>query len=477
MDLIISFFSTVGVILFWFILVLVPIIAFHELGHLTMSRIFGVKVPEYGIGMPLVKRTFYKRWRGMIFSFYWPLLGGFVRIYGDNDAIDEAFEISKEDPKKAEETYKQSRFQEIILNRELEFFLKDNNLDYDKKWKKFENSKFAKGLETETEKKSTQEYEQMYNQLLTLIQWEYEKEIHAKDTFFNKNWIQQSLIIGGGILFNLLAAILLFWLLFSVVSVPKSFQSIDDLNTIKEKAVVTVSSNNLIVGVSKDSPASKAGLKSGDQIINLAGVEARDINTVGQIRDIVNINKGKEIEIKYLAKEDNIEKTAKTVLEEKNGKTVLGVGPVYREAGFKAKDPVAGLQMSFDRTGFIFTESFKILGQIAVAPFPNQDKAVLDNVQGPIAVGFISNKIFQIAGFAGILEVMAAVSISLAVFNLLPIPALDGGRWVIITLNKILGKRNRKLEAGAISITFLLMILLAILIAFRDIQTVVSGRF
>lgn len=72
---------------------------------------------------------------------------------------------------------------------------------------------------------------------------------------------------------------------------------------------------------------------------------------------------------------------------------------------------------------------------------------------------------------------MAAVSISLAIFNLLPIPALDGGRWVILTINKITGKRNRKLEAAIISTTFLLMIGLALIIALRDIQGISVGRF
>jgi regulator of sigma E protease len=66
------------------------------------------------------------------------------------------------------------------------------------------------------------------------------------------------------------------------------------------------------------------------------------------------------------------------------------------------------------------------------------------------------------------LALLSSISVSLAIFNLLPIPALDGGRWVIITLTKLLGRRNRKLEGIVVGYSFLAMMGLGIVIMFKD---------
>ena len=494
-------------ILFWFVIILIPLVAIHEFGHLLISRLFGVRIPEYAIGMPLVKRTFYKRWKGIIWSFYWPLLGGFVRIFGDNDAIDKAYEDSKTDPKSARKNYIQNRFEEMNANRELKFFLEDNNLEYDEKWKWFEqvsqkgleNKRFLDGLfatmlvvfqipevgmidtkikPSQMKEQITEKYNKMYDQLAVLIEWEYDKEIKATDTFFNKNWIQQTLIISGGVIFNMLAAIFIFWTMFTMLGISNTPTPIDDLVGIEKNANVTSRSNEIIVGVAKDSIAEKAGMKSGDKMMEFAGVEARNINSFESFRNLVAENKNKDISVRFLSGENNEEKLVNFKLEEKDGKATFGVGGMYREVTYKAKNIFAGFGMAWDRTWFIFTETFKVLGQVFAALIPGaRDRTALDSVGGPIAVGSIGTRVFEIAGVTGILDIMASVSIGLAVFNILPIPALDGGRWVIITLNKILGKRNQKIEAAVISITFLVLMGLAVVIAFRDIQGVVTGRF
>jgi regulator of sigma E protease len=67
---------------------------------------------------------------------------------------------------------------------------------------------------------------------------------------------------------------------------------------------------------------------------------------------------------------------------------------------------------------------------------------------------------------------MALISISLAVFNLVPLPALDGGRMLIVIISHLLGKRSRKLEAVLISATMILMLILGLLVAWQDITRI-----
>jgi regulator of sigma E protease len=71
---------------------------------------------------------------------------------------------------------------------------------------------------------------------------------------------------------------------------------------------------------------------------------------------------------------------------------------------------------------------------------------------------------------------MAILSISLAIFNILPIPALDGGRFIIISLNKILGRRFQKIENIAITTTFLFLMGLGTIVAFKDVWTTIFTK-
>lgn len=459
--------------IFWFLIILVPIIGIHEFGHLLISRAFGVKIPEYAIGMPLVKRTFYKRWKGIIWSFYWPVLGGFVRIYGDNDAIDEAHDIAQTDPKAAKEQYKESRLQEILANRELQFFLEDNRLVYDQKWIDFENSKYAAGNEETPDPVN----EKLHDQLITLIDWEYDQQIKATNTFFSKNWLQKTLIISGGIIFNLITAVVVFWGILTFASMPLERYSLVELESIRDKVVIVNEGKELLAGVTPGSFADQIGMKSGDRLLSYDGVPASEITTQSQFTDLVKSNQDQEIEVKYRSTKENTEQTKNVIVKQRDdGRVIFGVS-LYREMEYKAKGPLSAVNLAFENTYKFLDLNFRVLGRIALAPFPNQDKTVLQAVSGPIGISAVSGQVFDLQGPIGILKLVALISIGLAVFNMLPIPALDGGRWVIITINSILGKRNRKLEATLIGVTFMAMLVLAAVIAVKDIQTWITGGF
>jgi regulator of sigma E protease len=467
------------ILVFWFIIILVPLVVIHEFGHYLMSKMVGVKIPEFAIGFPLTKKWFAKKFKGTIWSFYPVLIGGFVRIWGDNDAIDEASEVNKTDPKKAKENYVQDRFQELISLRELAYFLNENNIEYDQSWKDFENSKFAQGKEEELGDEKKEKYEKKFNQLATLIEWEFDKEMQKKNAFFNKSWLQQTLIISGGVIFNFLAAIGIFWFMFSFMNLPLTPLDLETYNNFKPYIKIQEKSEHVKVqAVAKDSPLAKTGFTADDQLISIQNRNLEDFKSQTEVTNFLQTLKDKEIQLSYLKSENNQVVNTNLRLQEKDGRYFLGVaGNFFIEVKYTAKSPLQGLNLAILRTGQITGMSFKALGDLVTSPFTGRMKEASQSLAGPIAVSKISSRIFEIAQFSGILEMMALISISLAVFNILPIPALDGGRFIILTINKLTGKRNKKIEATIISITFFTLLILSAFIALRDINGIIEGRF
>ena len=102
------------------------------------------------------------------------------------------------------------------------------------------------------------------------------------------------------------------------------------------------------------------------------------------------------------------------------------------------------------------------------APFTG-DREVASQVGGPVLVGKLGNEIYDLQGAKGILNAMALISVSLAAFNLLPLPALDGGRIVILLVNKITGRRNKRVEGMVITSTMLALLAIGVLIAIKDV--------
>ncbi len=458
-------------ILFWFVVILIPLVVIHEFGHLIMARLNGVKVIEFGVGIP--PRVAYKKWKGIIWSLNWVLLGGFAKIYGDHDALDEAKEQSKINPKLAKEKYIEDRLQELVYNKELQFFLEDNQLAYDKEWREFDDSKYLSSDAQDFDKKIQGEYAKKQKTLETLAAWEYENKLESGDAFFNKNIVQKTLILLGGILFNLATAITIFIIFFGFVGSPLSFVSFESRAETEKAYDVSYQSDEVQVAtINTTGAAYAAGLRPQDYLLSISGQNINELESFDEFKDLIDSSRGESVPIVYVDKESGEEVTADLNLSEEGDTSVFGVRntDIGYPATLKSKSLVSAVGESFSQTWFVLKENFKALGRIVMVPF-TQDNEALEQVGGPVLVGSIGNEIFELQGAKGILNAMAFISVSLAAFNLLPLPALDGGRIVIVFINAILGKRNKKLEASVITATMLFLLAAGVLIAFKDIQT------
>lgn len=559
-----NFLSTTFGVVFWFLVLLIPLVIIHEMGHLIMARLCGVKVPEFAIGLPFSRRLFYKKWKGIIWSFYPWLLGGFVRLSGDSDAIDNAhWELSnKNDKKNISQNYTNARREEILQSQELQFFLEENHLIFDQRWQWFEQqsgkAENVKNYETlpnwlipkssnlsntnssqttfesksakkkteknqnlinsnkseinsnqETEQTTgqiikseikneltleqkreiiTKEYANLDDQFKTLIDWEFDSRIeNKKEYFFAKSWWQQSLIISGGVVFNLITALIVFWIVFVFFgSLPSPYNSDTNLIFPKDIAQMKQESKGKFTIKTTESPQAifvvpggvldKAGVKAKDELIQMGDDNISELSTFEDFRNAVAKYKDKKINFTYKTVQKEFKTVQITPEINKEKQVVIGVVPAYVVSKTATNWP-SGVSMAIDEIGQTFKLTFQWFGKAGQALLPQStDRSALSQTSGPIGVGYIGGEVYKIAGFGGILYLVGAISVSLAIFNMLPIPALDGGRFILLTINKITGKRNKKLEGALIGFTFIFLFGLMILVAFKDLWSIVSPK-
>lgn len=289
-------------------------------------------------------------------------------------------------------------------------------------------------------------------------------------------WVKTKIILAG-VLINWLTAALLFSLL-ALVGLPKILSNQVVLpfdNTVRTTPVVVQS-------ISDNSPAERAGLKLEDTIVSIDDVK---ITTMDQMRQITAEKAGQTVSIQYLRNDQpgmvSIQLRSGTEAAESG---YLGVGSrqsVTIHATWSA--PILGVAT----TGQLTYETLSGLGSIIVkgvggffGQFSGNEGTreqaqsslteVGNSVSGPIGIlGTIFPSVVD-AGLVQILLLTAIISLTLAVMNILPIPALDGGRWFTMVIFRLLKKDLTKEREEAIQVIgFLVLMLLIILVTWSDI--------
>lgn len=296
-------------------------------------------------------------------------------------------------------------------------------------------------------------------------------EDKAKGSYGAASLWAKTKIIGAGVVMNLLVAILMFTLL-AIIGMPKlvdnQFTVANDTNVI---------SNKVLVGaVEEDSPASKAGLQQRDQLLGITKEqESRDIPDAKSLPEITNEFSGKTVEITYVR--DGELKTTKATLRtteevessknSDNPKGYLGVVPTeftMQRSTWSA--PIVGVGITKQ-----FTElTLKGLGSVIVGLFHGDTEKASSQVSGPVGV-FVLIKEGSKLGLQFILMIIAVISLTLAIMNVLPIPALDGGRLFVTYLFRIMRKPlTAKTEDMIHGIGFAVLMLLFVLITVVDVK-------
>ena len=239
--------------------------------------------------------------------------------------------------------------------------------------------------------------------------------------------------------------------------------------------------------VSNDSPAQKAGLQKKDIILEFNG---KKVDNSATVKEDLRSNAGKSVNLKIQRGNQFFSKDIKLNKNNKNGFLGAFLTDGIQKIHATWSAPIIGLGTTIQFTG----ETFKGVGELFMNFFggvfekliPNQQSQQKANsqlskagesVSGPILViGEIFPNIISM-GPDMVLMLTAIISISLACMNILPIPALDGGRWLMTFIFRILLKKplSKENEENINGWSFIFLMGLSLLIIFLDFTKIFRG--
>ncbi len=284
---------------------------------------------------------------------------------------------------------------------------------------------------------------------------------HKRSMIHKAKW-KQVVVLAGGVLFNIIFAFILYVGLFTH-GVAATNESFSDYSQYFSNPRI------MVTDILPGSPAEKAGLKIGDVVlaVNMASsttFEPRK-ETVTDVQNVISLSQGKVVDVTYKRAGDIedllVAPTSSLVAE----KYVIGI----------AMDNVVDMQLPFFTAiyeGAHYTLNTFQTTTVGLYDFVAQifqGKADLSQVTGPVGIAGIVGDAARL-GFTYLLMITALISINLAVINLIPFPALDGGRILFVIIESITRRPiPPKLANGVNLIGFGLLMLLMIVITYKDI--------
>lgn len=380
-----------------FLLILSTLVIIHEAGHYFTAKKFGIKVEEFGFGFP--PRAWGKKIGETIYSINWLPIGGFVKLYGEDEAGGGRIEAGKHDEGKPKD---------------------------------------------------------------------------LKRAFFARPVWQRFLVVFAGIFMNAVLAVLIYY----VFLFASGFKA--ELPLLGQHTFFgvnqSVKTQVIINDVSPKSPASQAGITKFSQILFADG---KKITSPEEFSAIVKSKRGQPMMIEWQDLKTN-----------KKGKATVipRINPPKNEGALGVSFfPVNAVVLSYDTpmqkafSGFIhpanlMVYNFAVMGDLIATSVKEKNAEPLSqSVSGPIGIGFavgsivsipdMKERVLQLLNLAGLL------SASLAFFNLLPIPGLDGGRLFFIVTEMITRRKmNQRIEGYIHMVGMLLLLILIFFVTINDLR-------
>lgn len=284
----------------------------------------------------------------------------------------------------------------------------------------------------------------------------------AKRSFVHKPKLIQAWVVSAGIIFNLILAYILISLGF-MIGLP---YSADDA-----KYGARVQGAELSISyVREGSPADLAGLKAGDQILALyGGGDALESPRTATTQEFIASHK--EVTLAYMREKEIRTATVVPEITPALERPIIGISmdmtgtltlPVHQAL-------YAGITTTASVTWATVTGLLEFFKNI----FTGQ--ASFGEVSGPVGIVKMVGDASTL-GLVYLISLTALISINLAVINILPFPALDGGRLLFILIESIKGSPIKPVVANSVNgIGFILLILLMVFVTYHDIAKLITG--
>lgn len=409
-----------------FILIFGSLVFFHELGHFIFAKRAGIMVREFAIGFGPKILGFTKG--ETLYTIRLLPLGGYVRMAGeDMDSVElqPGFRVG------------------LLLNRNEEItkiVLNQNKLLPDMLFLEVERSDLEKGLWIEG-----------YDEEERLVRYSVSRNAviseNGKDTliapydrqFGSKSIGKRAMAIFAGPLFNFILAFFIFLAIGLLQGVP-TYEPV-------------------ISGVQDNGPAIEAGIQEGDLITKING---QAIDSWQQLAGKIQESPGKELNFEYVRDGETLQSniTPKTV--EQKGQTFGQIGVLYESP--VEKNPLKAVAYGAEQTYTWILKIFELLGMLVTGQF------TIDALSGPVGIYKATEEVAQYGVF-NLMNWAAILSINLGIMNLLPLPALDGGRLLFFLFEAIRGKPIDRQKEGMVHfVGIMLLMVLMVVVTWNDIQ-------
>ncbi|WP_043933325.1 RIP metalloprotease RseP [Bacillus sp. EB01] len=409
-----------------FIVIFGALVFFHELGHFIFAKRAGILCREFAIGMG--PKVFTHKKGETVYTIRLLPIGGFVRMAGEDP---ETVEI-KPGYRIGLLTGKDGKVEKIILNNKDKYpdarIIEVEHAD-------LERTLVLKGY-PEDEEDTLRTF--VVSPEAVTVENGVENQIAPYNRQFNSKTLgQRAMAIFAGPMMNFILAFVVFLLLGILQGVPSNEPKLGD--------------------ITPNGAAIEAGLKKGDIVHSISGSE------ISEWIDVVEIvRKNPEKELQFVIERDGKEQevTVTPKAQEADGQK-FGLIGVYSPV---EKSPLKAVTFGFEQTVTWTKEIFIMLGKLVTGQFS------IDALSGPVGIYVSTDEVAQ-SGIYNLMRWAAILSINLGIMNLLPLPALDGGRLLFFAIEAVRGKPVDRQKEGMVHfIGFALLMLLMLVVTWNDIQ-------
>jgi len=222
--------------------------------------------------------------------------------------------------------------------------------------------------------------------------------------------------------------------------------------------------NNVVNDVDANLPAFKAGIQKGDEILALNGTPTPDMFSV---RQYLQTNGDKEVTVTVKRDGKDIEYKIVPVLSEVEGEP----NKIYR-LGFSAQPSLHVDKLSFSqalRRSLDENKKNSLLIGTMLKKLATREVSI-KKMDGPLGIMRETDRASRQPGWSPLLYLMAIISLNLGIFNLLPIPILDGGLILLTTIEGVMRRDiNQRLKERIYQTAFVFLILFAVIVMYNDV--------
>ncbi|SFD80013.1 regulator of sigma E protease [Lentibacillus persicus] len=398
----------------------------HEFGHLIFAKRAGMLAREFAIGFGPKVFAFTKN--ETVYTIRLLPIGGYVRVAGEDPEIIEL----KPGQHIGLEFDKDEKVNKIIVNHKTKhpnariIEVEHADLDHDLIIQGYEPDEEHEKLSFQIDRKAS------------FVMDEEETQIAPYDRqFASKSVGKRAMQLFAGPMMNFILAIVIFLIVGFSQGVP-----VDEAQ---------------ISGVVPDTPAEEAGFQVGDEVVQIDG---NAISTWEEFTTVVQDNPGEELTMTVQRDGGTETLTITPAKIEGQGITIgqAGVERAFEKSFFGTFQ--YGFEQTYDTTTLILTN----LGMLITGQLP------IETLSGPVGIYDATDQVVQ-SGFVTFLMWTAILSVNLGIVNLVPIPALDGGRLLFVGIEAVRGKPMDPQKEGIVHfVGFALLMLLMIVVTWNDIQ-------